>query len=141
MGTDLRPIVLDTRALLVFHLGEAGSYRVESRLEQVSARDTKGCLNIVNLAELHYILRRVGKTTAEEKERNLRSLGVKIVPVTGNAPLWREAAAIKAGNALSLADAFAASTALVRKGTLLTGKATSILTVSGTRRPSERAGG
>ena len=117
----MRPIVFDTQALLVFYLGEAGSDRVESRLERVSVGETKGYLNIVNLTEFHYILSRVSKTTAEEKERNLRSFGVKIVPVTDNSPLWREAAAIKADNALSLADAFAASTALLRKGILLTG--------------------
>ena len=117
----MRPIVFDTQALLVFYLGEAGSDRVESRLEWVSVGETKGYLNIVNLTEFHYILSRVSKTTAEEKERNLRSFGVKIVPVTDNSPLWREAAAIKADNSLSLADAFAASTALLRKGILLTG--------------------
>ncbi len=117
----MRPIVFDTQALLVFYLGEAGSDRVESYLEQISGGETKGYLNIVNLAEFHYILQRINKTTAEEKERNLRSFGVKIVPVTDNSPLWREAAAIKTDNALSLADAFAASTALLRKGTLLTG--------------------
>jgi len=117
----LRPIVFDTQALLVFYLGEPGSERVESYLEQISGGETKGYLNIVNLAEFHYVLRRISKITAEEKERNLRSFGVKIVPVTDNSPLWKEAAAIKAGNALSLADAFAASTAILRKGTLLTG--------------------
>lgn len=106
---------------MVFYLGEAGSDRVESYLEQISGGETKGYLNIINLAEFHYILRRISKTTAGEKERNLRSFGVKIVPVTDNSPLWREAATIKADNALSLADAFAASTALLRKGTLLTG--------------------
>ena len=117
----MRSIVFDTQALLVFYLGEAGSDRVESYLEQISEGETKGYLNIVNLAEFHYILRRISRTTAEEKERNLRSFGVKIVPVTYNSPLWKGAAAIKADNALSLADAFAASTALLRKGTLLTG--------------------
>ncbi|MDE1853959.1 MAG: type II toxin-antitoxin system VapC family toxin [Thaumarchaeota archaeon] len=115
------PIVFDTQALLVFYLGETGSDRVESYLEQISGGAAKGYLNIVNLTEFHYVLRRISKTTAEEKERNLRSFGVKIVPVTDNSPLWREAAAIKADNSLSLADAFAASTALLRKGTLLTG--------------------
>jgi len=135
----LRSVVFDTQALLVFYLGEAGSDRVESCLEQVSRGETKGYLNVVNLTEFHYILRRVGKTTAEEKERNLRSFGVKIVPVTDSSPLWREAAAIKADNALSLADAFAASTALLRKGTLLTGSDVEFDRVKGLK--VERVGG
>ena len=117
----MRPVVFDTQALLVFYLGEDGSDRVESYLERISVGKVKGYLNVVNLAELHYILRRTSESVAEEKERNLRSFGVRIVPVVDNSPLWREAAAIKADNALSLADAFAASTALLRKGILLTG--------------------
>ena len=135
----MRPVIFDTQALLIFYLGEAGSERVESYLEKVSSGEAKGYLNIINLAEFHYILRRVGKTTAEEKERNLRSFGVKIVPVTDNSPLWREAAAIKADNALSLADAFAASTALLRKGTLLTGSDVEFDRVKGLQ--VERVGG
>ena len=117
----MRSVVFDTQALLVFYLGEAGSDRVEFYLDQISGGGARGYLNIVNLTEFHHILRRINKTTAEEKERNLRSFGVKIVPVTDNSPLWRGAAAIKADNALSLADAFAASTALLHRGTLLTG--------------------
>lgn len=117
----MRTVVFDTQALLVFYLGEAGSERVEAVLEGVSAGEVTGYLNVVNLAELHYILRRISKGTADEKERNLRSFGVKVVPVTDASPLWREAAAIKADNAISLADSFAASTAILRQGTLLTG--------------------
>ena len=135
----MRPLVFDTQALLVFYLGEVGSDRVESYLEQISGGEAKGYLNIVNLTEFHYILRRISKTTAEEKERNLRSFGVKIVPVTDNSPLWREAAAIKADNAISLADAFAASTALLRKGTLLTGSDVEFDRVKGLK--VERVGG
>jgi len=117
----LRTVVFDTQALLVFYLGEAGSDRVESYLERISEGEVKGYLNVVNLAELHHILRRTSRNVAEENERNLRSFGIRIVPVVDNSPLWREAAAIKADNALSLADAFAASTALLRKGILVTG--------------------
>jgi predicted nucleic acid-binding protein len=113
--------VFDTQALLVLYLGEAGSDKVERYLQSVSDRTIRGYLNLVNLAELYYILRRIDKKTADEKERNLRSFGVRTVSITNNSPLWREASIIKAENALSLADAFAASTALVYKGTLLTG--------------------
>lgn len=117
----MRSIVFDTQALLVLYLGEPGSGEVEAYLEDVSERKAKGYLNIVNLTELYYILQRGAGVVAEEKERNLRSFGVQVVPVTYNSPLWKKAAAIKAENALSLADAFAASTAFVHKGTLITG--------------------
>jgi predicted nucleic acid-binding protein len=117
----VRTIVFDTQALLALYLGEAGSDKVEGYLEAVVEKRVKGYLNVINLAELCYVLCRIAEDTAEEKERNLRSFGVRIAPVVDNSPLWREAAAIKADHALSLADAFAASTAIVYEGTLLTG--------------------
>lgn len=117
----MRSVTFDTQALLVLYLGEAGSGEVEAYLENVSERRVRGYLNIVNLAELYYILQRRGGSVAEEKERNLRSFGVRMVPVTYRSPVWKKAAVIKAVNALSLADAFAASTALVHGSTLVTG--------------------
>jgi predicted nucleic acid-binding protein len=117
----LRAVVFDTQALLVLYLGEEGAEKVGGYLEGVLERKLRGYLNIFNLVELYYILRRTDKDTAEEKERNLRSFGVRIVPVTDRSPLWKEAAAIKADHSLSLADAFAACTALSYKATLLTG--------------------
>ena len=82
----MRPVIFDTQALLIFYLGETGSERVESYLEKVSGGEAKGYLSIVNLAEFHYILRRVGKTKAEEKERNLRSFGLKVEPDNDHSP-------------------------------------------------------
>ena len=116
--------MFDTQALLALYLGEAGADKVETYLEEILEKRVKGYLNLINLAELYYVLRRVDRDTAEEKERNLRGFGVRIVSVTDNSPLWKEAAAIKADYAVSLADAFAASTALLHKGTLLTGSDT-----------------
>ena len=57
---------------------------------------------------------------ADEKNRNLRSFGLKIIPVKDNA-LWKEAAMLKANHSLSLADAFAAATAKTLGSTLVTG--------------------
>ncbi|MDG6916857.1 MAG: PIN domain-containing protein [Nitrososphaerota archaeon] len=115
----MRSIVFYIQALLVLYLGEAGSGEVEAYLESVSEQKVRGYLNIISLTELHHILRRSGSVA--EEERNLLCFGVRTVPVIHNSPLWKKAAAIKAGNALSLADAFAASTALLHKGTLVTG--------------------
>lgn len=117
----MRAIVFDTQALLVLYLGEPGSEKVENHLERVMEKKVGGYLNLVNLTELYYILRRVDKSVAEEKERNLRGYGVKIVSVTYKSRMWKEAAVIKADHALSLADAFAASTAILYNATLLTG--------------------
>lgn len=113
-------IVLDTQALLVLYMGEEGAERVASLLRQVLDRKVKGYMNVINLAELYYILGRRSKKAADEKERNIRSFGVKIVPVKDNG-LWKEAAMFKANHSLSLADAFAAATAKTLRSKLVTG--------------------
>lgn len=113
--------MFDTQALLTLYLGETGSETVEGYLQDILERRIKGYLNLVNLTELYYILRRRSIETAEEKERNLRSFGVKIIPVTDRSPIWKQAASIKADHSLSLADAFAAATAVRQKATLVTG--------------------
>lgn len=113
-------IVLDTQALLILYMGEEGSEHVAGLLKQVLDRKIKGYMNVVNLAELYYILGRKSKKVADEKERNVRSFGVKIVPVKDNG-LWKEAAMLKANHSLSLADAFAAATAKTLKSKLVTG--------------------
>jgi predicted nucleic acid-binding protein len=113
--------VFDTQALLVLYLGEEGSDKVVRYLEGVSEGRVNGYLNLVNLTELYYILRRVDKGKAEEKERNLRSFGVRVVPVAYNSSLWKQAAVLKADYSVSLGDSFAAATAILYKGTLLTG--------------------
>jgi predicted nucleic acid-binding protein len=113
-------IVLDTQALLILYMDEKGSERVAELLNQVLDRKIIGYMNIVNLAELYYILSRKSKKIADEKERNIKSFGVKIVPVKDDV-MWKEAATLKANHSLSLADAFAAATAKIMKSRLITG--------------------
>jgi predicted nucleic acid-binding protein len=114
-------IVFDTEALLAFYLGEPEGKDVEIRLTKIMKGEMKGYLNIVNLTELYYILYRRSPSLAEEKERNLRGYGVKIVPISDNG-LWKEAAKMKGKHTLSIADAFAAATAKMEKTKLLTGR-------------------
>lgn len=114
-------VVFDTEALLVFYLDEPGSATVQEYLEKIQKRRTTGYLNIVNLTEFHYILYRRDPELAEDKERSLRAFGLEMVPVLDD-ELWRVAANIKAKHALSLADAFAAATAKVKRAKLVTGR-------------------
>ncbi|MGI0045725.1 MAG: PIN domain-containing protein [Nitrosotalea sp.] len=113
-------LVFDTQALLVLYLDEDGADHVADLLEQVLGGKIKGYINVVNLAELYYILGRKSTRMADEKERNIRSFGIKIVPVKDNS-LWKEAAMLKANHSLSLADAFAAATAKTMRSKLVTG--------------------
>ncbi len=113
-------LTFDTEAILAFYLGEKGGEIVRDDLLQIQAGTIDGYINIINLTELYYILSRVDSKLAEEKQKNLRFYGLKIVPVTVDG-LWREAAAVKSKYSLSLADAFAVATAQNLKSTLVVG--------------------
>ena len=114
-------VVFDIEALLIFYLDEPGSAMVQEYLEKIQKGETSGYLNVVNLSEFHYILYRRDPELAENKEKNLRAFGLQIVPVLDD-ELWRVAANIKAKHALSLADAFAAATAKIKRARLATGR-------------------
>jgi predicted nucleic acid-binding protein len=117
----MRKLVFDTQALLKYYLDELGADSVRNYFVDVLERRVEGYINIVTLTELYYILIRVKEELAEEKERNLRSYGIKIVSLRDSARLWKLAAEIKARWPLSLADAFGAATAITIEGTLVTG--------------------
>lgn len=112
----------DTQALLKYYLNEpTGAQKVEDHLSRTLEKKERGFINLVTLAEFYYILYRADEEKAEEKERNLRSFGVKVVPIRDNHALWKTAAIIKAQHALSLADAFGSATAIVLNAVLVTG--------------------
>lgn len=110
----------DSEAILAFYLDEEGAEVVEDCLEQVQSGAAEGYINVINLTEIYYILSRVNPELAEETERKLRLLGLRVVPVEDDG-LWREAARVKAKHSLSLADAFAVATAEVFKSNLVVG--------------------
>ncbi|RZN36880.1 MAG: type II toxin-antitoxin system VapC family toxin [Methanophagales archaeon ANME-1-THS] len=114
-------VVFDTESLLIFYLGEKGADIVEDLLRRIQRKEEKGFLNIVNLTEFYYILYRRAPALADEKVHNLRVYGLQIVPLADNA-VWREAGKIKGEHAISLADAFAAATARVKKDKLVVGR-------------------
>ena len=110
----------DSEAILAFYLDEKGAEVVEDLLEQIQSGAAEGYMNVINLTEIYYILSRVNPELAEETERKLRLLGLKVVAVEDDG-LWREAAQVKAKHSLSLADAFAVATAEAFKSKLVVG--------------------
>ncbi|HMK95079.1 MAG TPA: type II toxin-antitoxin system VapC family toxin [Candidatus Limnocylindrales bacterium] len=110
----------DSEALLAFYFDEEGADVVEDILEQIGRGSAGGNINIINLAEIYYILSRKDPKIAEEKVKNIRLMGLKVVPVEDDG-LWREAALLKSKYSMSLADAFAVATAKVFKTTLVIG--------------------
>jgi predicted nucleic acid-binding protein len=116
----LECLTFDSEAILAFYLGETGGAVVRDSLEKIQNREIEGYINIVNLAEIYYVLARIDPKIAEEKQRNLRLYGLKVVPVEDDG-LWREAALIKSKHSLSIADAFAVATAQALKSKLVVG--------------------
>jgi predicted nucleic acid-binding protein len=110
----------DSEAILAFYLDEEGAEVVEDCFEKVQSGAAEGYINVINLTEIYYILKRVSPDLAEATEKKLRLLGLKVVPVEDDS-LWREAAHIKAKHPLSLADAFAVATAETAKSKLVVG--------------------
>ena len=113
-------LTFDTEAILAFYLGETGGEIVKDNLIEIQNGTVEGYINIINLTELYYILSRIDSKLAEEKQKNLRLYGLKVVSVTDNG-LWREAALIKSKHSLSLVDAFAVATAKNLKSILVVG--------------------
>jgi len=114
-------IVFDTEALLIFYLDQPGASKVQTYLENVQRKEINGYLSVVNFAGFAFIVQRRDPQSAEEKERHLRDFGLEIVPVL-DSDLWRTAANFKAKHVLSLADAFAAATARVKRASLVVGR-------------------
>ena len=102
-------------------MGEEGNAVVEEMLDRVIDGDVQAYINVVNLTELYYILHRYSPEAAEEKTRNLRAYGIKVVPLTDDR-LWRLAAEMKSRHPMSLADAYAAATAQVTGSKLVVGR-------------------
>ncbi len=114
-------VVFDTEPLLAFYRGEPGDTEVELLLNQVIDGSVQAYINIVNLTELYYILHRYSPEAAEEKTRNLRAYGIKVVPLIDDT-LWKLTAEMKSSHPMSLADAYAAATAQVTGSKLIIGR-------------------
>jgi predicted nucleic acid-binding protein len=112
--------ILDAWALLA-HLGdEIGAGRVREVLRSAEKNECKAGISIINLGEVAYITERErGLAKAHEVLGAVRSLPVTVLPVGESIVMM--AAHIKANHRLSYADAFAAATAKLTGGKLLTG--------------------
>jgi len=112
--------ILDAWALLA-HLGdETGAGRVRVVLRSAEKNECKAGISIINLGEVAYITERErGLAKVHKVLGVIRSLPVTVLPVGERIVMM--AAHIKASHRLSYADAFAAATAKLTGGKLLTG--------------------
>lgn len=111
-------LVLDTSAVLAMWSDEAGANRVETLLRAARSRRATVLLSFMTRMELLYrIAVDDGQEPAESAVRLLDAAGVEWVSC--EAAILKEAARMKAGGGLSVADAWIAATAIVRDAVLV----------------------
>jgi PIN domain nuclease of toxin-antitoxin system len=112
--------VLDSYALLAFLANEKGRDLVENLFVLAMEKKVQLYMSIVNFGEVIYIIEREeGLRNAQMALARISKLPVKLVDA--DMYLTLKASHIKANNALSFADAFAASLALEKNASLVTG--------------------
>jgi ribonuclease VapC len=116
----MKPIVLDSYALIAFLNKEEGYATVSEIFEKCIEADEYVFMCVVNLGEVYYHALRVG---GEPKGKLVLEI-VKALPidiVEANINLTLQAAEYKAFNKMSYADAYAAALTKLKKATLVTG--------------------
>lgn len=111
-------LVLDTSAVLAMRSDEAGANRVETLLRAARSRRATVLLSFMTRMELLYrIAVDEGQEQADSAIRLLDAAGVEWVSCEPT--ILEEAARMKAGGGLSVADAWIAATAAVRDAVLV----------------------
>ena len=112
--------VLDTFALLAHLQGENSGTRVREILQAAESGRAAVHVSLINVGQALYITeRRRGVEKAQETLAAIRQLPLEILPADAGAVF--SAAHIKAGYAISYADAFCVAAALSRNAAILTG--------------------
>lgn len=112
--------VLDSYTLLAFLANEKGRDMVENLFVLAMKKEVQLYMSIVNFGEVIYIIEREeGLKNAQLALARISRLPVKLVDA--DLYLTLKASHIKTTNTLSFADAFAASLALEKNASLVTG--------------------
>ncbi|MGZ5468892.1 MAG: PIN domain-containing protein [Candidatus Aminicenantales bacterium] len=109
--------VLDAYALLAYLEGEGGAVHVSELMDGASEL----LMNAINVGEVFYIAARTRGLGAAEHFLNVILPSLPITVLDNSFEDVIEAARLKAAHAVSLADCFAAATAIRERGTLVTG--------------------
>jgi ribonuclease VapC len=118
--TENFDFVLDAWALLAHFDNEVGAERVRGVLKSAENHECTIGMSIINVGEVAYITERErGLARVHDVLATIRSLPITVLPASEKVVLT--AAHLKANYRLSYADAFAAATAKLWRGKLLTG--------------------
>jgi ribonuclease VapC len=111
-------LVLDTSAVLAMRSNEGGADRVEALLR--AARSGRGRVFLSFMTRMELLYRIAGDEGHEQAESAVRLLDASGIEWVSCEPaILHEAARVKAGGGLSVADAWIAATAVVRDATLV----------------------
>lgn len=116
----MKPVVLDSYALIAYLNKESGYNKVAEIFEQCVKKDEYALMCVVNIGEVYYHTLRIG---GEKKGKFFLEI-LKALPiefVEANINLTLQAAEYKAFNKMSYADAYAAALAKIKKASLVTG--------------------
>jgi len=117
----LNSIVIDSFALIGYLENETFSSRVENLLKQARRGKIQIYLHAIHLGEVYYItLREQGQDLADLAYSRIKAFPVKYIDIIDE-ELLLSAANLKANYPISYADAFAASLAIIKHSSLLTG--------------------
>lgn len=115
-----KKICFDAYAILRYVRDEAGAQQVEEILTACREGRMRACINKLNLGEVYYsTIRSLGQAEADELLELFNQLPVEQIALSDDL-LW-SACRLKAHYPMSLADCFAAATAMQEDATLLTG--------------------
>ena len=113
--------VLDSFALIGFLENEEFASRIEKILRQARQGKALVYLHAIHLGEVYYItLREQGRNIADLAYARIKAFPLRYIEIIDD-ELLRTAARLKADHPISYADAFAASLAIIRNASLLTG--------------------
>ena len=115
-----KKICFDAYAVLCYVRGETGAQQVEDILTACREGRMTACINKLNLGEVYYrTIRSLGQDEADELLDLFNQLPVEQIALSDDL-LWA-ACRLKAHYPMSLADCFAAATAMQEDASLLTG--------------------
>lgn len=116
----MEKVIFDSYSLIAFLEKDSGYKKIVDYFESAINNEMGLLICIVNWGEVYYIiLREQGIEKALEFEKLFQALPIKIVDA--DIELAKVATKFKAFKKLSYADCFAAATAVINKGELVTG--------------------
>lgn len=115
-------MVLDAWALMAYLEDEPAAVEVERILDEADSAGSDLLLSAVNWGEIYYSVgRTVSLKAAEEVAFKVLTMPIRIIGVSDDLMLVRQAAKYKAAHRISYADCFAAALAKLTSSPLITG--------------------